>query len=107
MDGGHERPFPVHLIQAPQPGAIQAQGLCENAVVPPDIAPSILKALAAAQDSAHGLQHQVSSRNRTPAASARVGLPEAADQIDIGCGNSSFRHKAGGKHAVHQPMPQP
>ncbi len=75
---------------------IKAQRLGENDVVPAGKTFQIPQALAAAQDSEHGHQQQVPSWKPYSPPHPRVrDRLEVADQIEIGCGSSGFRHKAG------------
>jgi hypothetical protein len=85
-----------------------AKRIAENAVVSVVKTFQILQALVAAQDSEHGHQQQLPTLKLYSPSHLRVcHRLEAADQIEIGCGSSSFRHKAGASllSSIHTDSP--
>jgi hypothetical protein len=78
------------------PPQLQAQRLGEHGVVADGESLQIPQALASTQNSQHGHQQQIPGRKPNPAPHPRIGdRPQIADQIEIGCGGSAFKHKEG------------
>jgi hypothetical protein len=78
------------------PPQLHVQRLGEHGVVANGKALQIPQALAATQDSEHGHQQQTPGREPNPAPHPRIGdRPQIADQVEIDCSGSAFKHKEG------------